>query len=118
MAAPPISIGTADLIRLLTSLLLRYPRMPKRNEAVSRQVELMLTPSLAVGASPPVSGIALRGESEIIVFFSMADYRVNRRHFDSFFGTEDFFVREHYTGEFIPCAVAGGDSIGIGYHGG
>lgn len=61
----------------------------------------------------------MRKEAKARLWYSSEPgFQVHRRQFDSFFGTEDFFVREQFTGEFVPCAVAGGDSIGFGSHGG
>jgi hypothetical protein len=106
-------ITVIDLLRKLTSAFLQYQYQPHHNQARLARIANLITPPADTSEPLPIAGVALRSTDEIFIFFSKPDYKLNRSRFDAFFSSENIFIREMFTGDFVPCAAAG-DSIGFG----
>lgn len=98
----------------MTSALLRHPRMEQSNRTLSSRIAKLFSPELSAQDPVPVAGLALRSDSEVVIFTSEPDRSIKGQRFNEFFATDEFLFRSRYTGPFLPLALAGGNSIGYG----
>jgi hypothetical protein len=105
--------GTADLIRILTDALLRYP-LHGTDLGVLAALRRVFRPRISDNEEFPVSGVGAAPDESVHIFMSEKGFKLSDDDFEDFFGSPPVPVRTRYTGKFIPCgggAVTAGDSI-------
>jgi hypothetical protein len=108
----PNVVRITDVARRISAAFLRYPRLKSRRSEVMQQIAKLFNPPFDIAQTPPVAGVALRGSDEIVVFVT-EHVKLIEAEVHKFFGSEELFLHQRYTGPFLPAA-SGGDSIGYG----